>query len=229
MLARLILLFLVTAAVYTGSRSVSLGASLSRFLSRLGVGNSGGAHGRIGYVYDQLDRLAACSLHQRRTELVYARQGTPPLLTTEGLNTALVERFVLWQHRPPSGLPVPEEVRGRFSLPPAFFAQTVEAAVPVDVRMVQALRRHPLAFDVYAWATHTAYRLDRAGEPSVTIAWSQLHAQFGYPMGRAKAFAQAFLRALRLVKVAWPLLRYHTKQGRLVFETMRPHVGHRLD
>ncbi len=224
MLARLIVLFLVTHAVRRGEPIVPLGPSLASFLRDLAVSCTGGSNGRIKYLYDQLARLSSCTLSECWSQYERDPKGRTAQVDM-GTNGALVERFALWHrtegaaHQPPKGC---------FELSPHFFETTRQAAIPLDIRAVHALRRHPLAFDAYSWATYTAARLEREGRRLVVVGWSQLHDQFGRPNRRTKDFAQAFCRALRLVQLVWPSFHFHTLPGRLVITSARPHVPRTL-
>ena len=226
MLARLIVLFVATEAVRKGVRAVSLGPSLSSFLDALAIARSGGRHGRIRYVYDQIERLAALSLQQQQLAPRLLPGRAPAEKRFEPFSGTIGERFVHWRPgtrrglRPSGG----EPPGGTLVLAPAFCAGALASTIPLDRRVMCVLRGHPLAFDAYVWATHTAARMARDKSAQTVVAWTQLHAQFGYPTQRVKDFARAFLEALRLVRVAWPLLRYHTLPGRLLFETPYPHV-----
>ena len=67
-----------------------------------------------------------------------------------------------------------------------FFEQLVAAPVPLDLRAVRALKRSPLALDLYAWATRRVSYLTR---PTL-IPWESLRRSFGAgyadtPQGRS--------------------------------------------
>jgi hypothetical protein len=67
-----------------------------------------------------------------------------------------------------------------------FFEQLVAAPVPLDLRAVRALKRSPLALDLYAWATRRVSYLSR---PTL-IPWESLRRSFGAgyadtPQGRS--------------------------------------------
>ena len=45
-----------------------------------------------------------------------------------------------------------------------FYAAITAAPVPVDMRALRALKRSPLALDLYAWVVHTAFTASRKRE-----------------------------------------------------------------
>ena len=244
MLARLIALFLVTYAVQKKTPVVPLCTSISAFARALGIASNGGSNGRLRYLYDQLLRLGSCTLTTRwshQAPVAHAAasrsaKSTPsrPFRIDAGKNGALVEHFVLWCRgcMPTCTSAVPlrgtgEDGGGVFVLTPSFAAATQQASVPLDRRLIHALRPSPMAFDVYAWCSYTAARLQRKGHTQMVVAWSQLYKQFGCPTQRPQDFPQAFKRALERIRIAWPELSYQTPTGRLVFTTCRPHVPHK--
>ncbi len=52
------------------------------------------------------------------------------------------------------------------------------SSVPVDLRALRALKRSPLALDLYAWLTYTAFVATKARKPR-TVPREALHAQMG--------------------------------------------------
>ena len=46
-----------------------------------------------------------------------------------------------------------------------FYAAITSAPVPVDMRALKALKRSPLALDLYAWLTFQAFRAHQSDQP----------------------------------------------------------------
>lgn len=59
-----------------------------------------------------------------------------------------------------------------------FYEALTLSSVPVDLRALRALKRSPLAMDLYAWLTYTAFVATKARRPR-TVSWEALHAQMG--------------------------------------------------
>ena len=88
-----------------------------------------------------------------------------------------------------------------------FFNQITDRPVPIDLRAISALKKSPLALDLYAWAT---YRMSYLGHRT-EIPWELLQMQFGSdyadsPKGR-RNFKGKLLAALRKVTSVYPELR----------------------
>lgn len=78
---------------------------------------------------------------------------------------------------------------------------------PADPIIVQhkALKRSPLALDLYAWATYTAYLTQKKAQ-SRFVTWEQLHEQFGSDYADVKEFARKARLALRKILSVYPEL-----------------------
>jgi hypothetical protein len=70
-----------------------------------------------------------------------------------------------------------------------FFEAITTGPVPVDMRALRALRRSPLALDLYAWATYRVFQVNRKGSPTF-VSWSQLKIQMGTEYKSVDEFAR---------------------------------------
>ena len=101
---------------------------------------------------------------------------------------------------------MPEQLgvfQSRLRLSDAFYDEIIGHSVPVDMRVLQALRRSPLALDVYAWCAYRLYTLARSPRSTALVPWEALQRQFGAgyaetTRGRCD-FRRAFLRELTRV------------------------------
>lgn len=57
-----------------------------------------------------------------------------------------------------------------------FYAAITAAPAPVDMRDLRALKRSPLALNLYAWLVHTAFTASRKREARV-VPWEGFHGQ----------------------------------------------------
>ncbi|HEY4252260.1 MAG TPA: replication protein RepA [Roseomonas sp.] len=78
-----------------------------------------------------------------------------------------------------------------------FFASLTGHAVPLDRRIVEALRDAPLALDAYAWIRRVLQR--QVAGTTVTTSWDELLKRFGAASQDGGAFRPAFEAALRQV------------------------------
>ena len=79
-----------------------------------------------------------------------------------------------------------------------FFREVWASPVPLDTRVLRALKNSPMALDVYAWASYRVHTLNRAREASAVVPWEQLRLQFGAgysdDVQGLRNFRKAFLR-----------------------------------
>ncbi len=209
---RLVTGYLTTEAVRTKSRHIVLGSSLSRFMAELDLVPTGGRWGTIPRLRDQMTRLFACSI-----SCTYSSGSTFGL---ENVNIA--DKATLWwtPRQPDQGTLWESTV----VLSERFFSEITENPVPIDLRALRALKRSPMALDVYLWLT---YRMSYV-RARTAVPWGALQLQFGadYPtsdQGR-RDFKKAFLRALGKVAVVYPAARLDTTTDSLVLLPSRTHV-----
>lgn len=210
---RLILVWMTTEALRTGERKLELGRSLSSFMGQLGLQCSGGQWGTIPRFRGQMERLfgAAISTRWRRDQ-----EGQS---NTSGSNLLLADEFDLWWT--PQKLTQVPLGKSSVTLSQNFFEQLIEAPVPLDLRAIKALKRSPLALDLYAWATRRVSYLRRP----LRISWASFQLSFGAdyaetPQGRSRFRGKA-IEALRRVRVVYPELKIEIhRDGVLLFPSM---------
>ena len=109
------------------------------------------------------------------------------------------------------------------TLDPTFFHEVTTYPVPVDLRALKALRRSPLALDMYCWLT---YRLSYLKGHKV-IPWGALQVQFGsgYPQdGQGlRNFKKALLRELKKVKLVYQAAKVGSSDRGLELRPSRTH------
>ena len=113
--------------------------------------------------------------------------------------------------------------RSTVTLTEPFYREIIEHPVPVDMRAIYALKRSPMALDIYCWLT---YRASYAKKPS-TISWSGLAVQFGAEYARVRDFKAAFLAELRKVSTVYRGLKVEATDAGLLVKPSRPHIERR--
>jgi hypothetical protein len=228
-LARLLLCHVITEAKKRDTRTIDLGSTISAFCDRLDITPSGGAHGRLRYVVDQLQRLATCVVTFEWESLQPGRSDL------EGENLLVVDSYHFW-HR--DGSPTQEPASGgTITLGGRFWNEVVASCFPLDLRKAQFFRAHPTAYDLYLWLTYKLGAMERSHQAEVALNYDALHAQLGShyqtdadgaltPRGK-KDFGQAIRHALHTIRLAWPTLDVSTPRGRLVLRATGPDVAHR--
>ena len=207
---RLVLAWLTTEAVRTKSRRIVLGDSLSSFMRELGIVPTGGRWGTITRLRDQMHRLFSSRIGVQYGDAATGHGGRQMLVTDE--------YDLWWTPRDPDQAAVFESV---VVLSETFFKAVTERPVPVDMRVLRALKRSPLGLDLYTWLT---YRVSYARDP-FAVTWAGLHAQFGSDYADVKDFKRKVKRELGKIRLLWPELRFETPRGRLVVYPSPPHVA----
>ena len=184
---RLLIAWMTTEAVRTRERDLILGETLSDFMRQLGLVPTGGRWGSIGRLRKQTQRLFASTVSCISRE----EKGTAEM----GFRVA--DKHMLWWD-PKS----PNEAalwQSSVTLSQAFYDEVVNNPVPIDMRALRALKRSPLALDIYCWLTYRLSYLRHKTE----IPWGALAAQFGSDYKRTRAFKAAFLDELQAVKTVY--------------------------
>jgi len=202
--ARLILLYLQTEALRTGSREVELGRSLRDWLGRIGV-SVGGRTGTL--VKDQAERISRC-------RLTFHLQGGK----SAGLiNQSIVDRALFIEDE--------REGQGRLSLETAklsegFFEQLRRHPVPLEEAAIRALSNNPAALDTYLWL---AYRLHALPSPKL-IPWRALKGQFGGGYKELYHFKNKWTGALQMALAVYPAAKVDIVDDGVVLKPSRPPV-----
>jgi hypothetical protein len=100
-----------------------------------------------------------------------------------------------------------------------FFREATETPVPLDLRVLRALRS-PLEIDIYVWLTWRFFRLRRP----ITIPWTSLMLQFGCCYANPRHFKKRFLGYLRSVIDYYPEVRVGPGDRGLMLRPSPTHV-----
>jgi hypothetical protein len=206
---RLLLAWMTTEAVRTKSRELELGDSLSAFMRDLDMVPTGGRWGSITRLKDQTSRLFASTVSalyndaERQAEMGYR----------------LTDKSVLWWD-----VKTPEQIalwRSSVTLTEPFYREIVEHPIPVDMRAIKALKKSPMALDLYCWLT---YRASYVKKPSM-IPWVALAMQFGSDYGRLRDFRSAFLTELKKVSTVYRGAQFDTSEIGLTIKPSPTHIA----
>lgn len=215
---RLLLFWMTTEALRTGSRRLELGPSYGGFLKEIGLdpNTGGGKRGDAFRVRNQTRRLITARISFIQTEELAKMTGEARIHMNVASKTMLwwdpkrPDQMNLWD----SWLELGEE----------FYRAITAAPVPVDVRALRALKRSPLALDLYAWATHKSLSVARKGR-SQFVPWKSLAAQFGADYASHLEFKRKAKDAFRKILAVYPGLKLDDAPGGLiVLPTSRPAV-----
>lgn len=205
---RLLLAWISTEAVRTQSATLVLGDTLSEFMRQLDLIPTGGRWGTITRLREQAKRLFSCHI-----TLDYNEGGRDRIR-----NITIVADADLWWSTDPeqAGL-----WASTIELNEKFFRELLNSPVPIDMRALKALKKSPLALDVYMWLT---YRLSYL-KNSTVIPWPLLVAQFGADYARERDFRAGFADALQKVLTVYPEAQALPTPEGLQLRKSPPHIA----
>ena len=214
---RLLLAWLCTEVVRTGSRELVLGRSLSEFMRTLGIlsSDSGGATGVRTRLRNQMRRLFGCTV-----SMIYEDKHGEARVSS-----LVADRAAFWwNERKPDERVLWES---KIYLGEAFFHEIIRHPVPINMNTLTALKRCALGLDLYLWLTYRTFTL-RAPQ---RLTWRQVYRQFGpnpnnvITHNAIQNFRSRILRELKKIKLAWPGLNYATAKGVLILLPSTPAIA----
>jgi hypothetical protein len=204
-IARLILIYLQSEALRTGSRDIELGGSLRAFLGRLGITVGGKT---VALVREQAERISRC-----RLTFHGATRGFSVLVNQNIIDVAM---FVDAIGAEGQGTLIVETAR----LSESFFQQLRQHGVPLDESAIRAIHNSSMALDVYCWL---AYRLHALTAPKA-ITWAALAGQFGAGIKLRKHFKPAFTEGLGLAQAVYRDARIEVTETGVILKPSPPPV-----
>ncbi len=209
---RLMMAWMTTEAVRTKQRELVLGDSMTEFMSQLDMLPTGGRWGSITRLRDQSRRLFTTSVS----------------CFFEGENAAgesgfrIADRHLLWWD--PQSPNQKSLFNSTVMLSERFYEEVRTSPVPIDMRAMKALKKSPLALDIYFWLT---YRLSYLRQARV-IPWAALQMQFGASYQTegqgARDFKRAFIRELKKVVILYPKAKVSEDDNGLFLQPSATHI-----
>jgi hypothetical protein len=181
---RILLIHLMTQAVRSNSREVTLGRSARDAMERMGLAYGGESTKAIR---DQVARLSACSLRWS-----WERDGGD----TNHRGAIVTSSFTLHDEDDRQGNLFSDAV----VLDAEFFAALKAHPVPFAEEAIRRLSYSPMAMDVYAWLGYRLHSLERTTD----VSWPSLAAQFGTGYKAIRQFRADFLPSLSAACAAYP-------------------------
>jgi hypothetical protein len=179
-------------------------------MRELGQIPTGGRWGTITRLRDQARRLFSSTIR-----CSYTGPGR-----FEDTGFVIASRVSLWWN---PAVPEQPDLFGSFvELSPDFFQAILDRPIPVDLRVLRALRS-PLALDIYCWLTYRAAYLRRPTE----IPWSALALQFEASYADPRKFRYFFLQQAQSVIKLYPAARISEGARGLVVSPSLPHIPKR--
>lgn len=201
--ARLILLYLQSEALRTGSPEVELGKTMRGWLGRVGIPWGGKS---VAMVREQAERISRCRL------TFHVARGTKIGL----LNQNIVDEALFEEDETGRGMFAAKAV-----LSDGFFKQLKKHPVPLEEAAIRQLSNNSQGLDVYCWLAYRLHVLDRA----TPITWPALKAQFGLGVGRMVDFRIMFRDSLELALAVYPAAKVDQTDTGLTLHPSRPPVA----
>lgn len=208
---RLLLAWIATEAVKMKSSTLYFGDSLADFMQKLDLGRRGGVRGDITRLKEQMNRLFSSSV-----TCVYKDK-----TSFDSYGFHIVERSHMWWE------PKNFEQIGEDSfivLNKTFFDTLIGAPVPIDFRVLKAIKQSSLAIDIYCWLT---YRMSYLKKQTM-IPWETLQKQFGADYADdqhgKRNFKQAFIRELKKTQLMYSAVKVICELDYLVLEPSKTHI-----
>lgn len=210
---RLLLAWVTTEAVKTKGRELELGDSMAAFMGELGMSPTGGTKGDITRLKNQTRRLFASTVTASYEDASKVAD----------IGYRLADESVLWWDAKS-----PEQAglwHSSVTLSEKFFNEVVDRPVPIDMRAIKALKRSPMALDIYTWLTYRSSYLKR---PTV-IPWAALALQFGSNYAQVRQFKAAFLTELRKVVTVYGKVQVEATDNGLMVKPSLTHIPRRSE
>lgn len=204
-LPRLIMYWMTTEAVRTKNARLVLGDSLAAFMEELGLDSRSKG--------PRSDRVR---LEQQMRRLFAARISFEGTLQADGAGAEMVEYMPIarrtvfwWSQKDPAQKALWESY---VELDSEFFAAITANPVPVDLRALRALKRSPLALDLYSLLTYQAFRASKTGRP-VYMTWRQMQTALGTSYASHTDLKKSIKLALAKIGAVYPGLEIGDRDG----------------
>ena len=201
----MILLYLQTQAIRTGSREVALGRSMREWMERMGLAIGGETASALR---EQAARISACSL-----KFFWEDAGS------DGFERGAIVRSGLRFH-------AEDSTQGSLWEDRVVLDETFYAALGI----IPCLCSRPqsassgtasMSLDIYVWL---AWRCHQIGKPT-SISWPAIHAQFGAGYKAVRQFKPRFIEALEAALAAYPEARVDLGDKAITLHPARPPIA----
>jgi hypothetical protein len=202
---RLLMYWMTTEALRTKSPRLELGKHLAGFMDEIGLDPKGkGPRSDRVRLEEQMRRLFAARVS---FEGSFERDGAVADVTEY---MPIARRTVYWWNtKQPSQGTLWESY---IDLDKEFFEAITANPVPVDLRALRAIKRSPLALDLYSLLTYQAFRAVKAGKARF-MTWGQLQKALGTNYAETRDFRKAVNASLLKIQVVYPGLAIGEREG----------------
>lgn len=215
---RLLMYWMTTEAVRTKTPRLVLGDSLASFMEDLGLDSR-----RAG------PRSDRARLEQQMRRLFAARISFEGSIADGDMGADVTEYMPIarrtvfwWNQKDPDQRAFWESY---VELDQEFFEAITANPVPVDLRALRAIKRSPLALDLYSLLTYQAFRASKSGRAAF-MGWRQLQAALGTSYADHTDLRKAVKASLIKIQAVYPGLDIGHREGGLeVLPSSMPAIG----
>lgn len=204
---RLLMYWMTTEALRTKTPKLELGNSLASFMEELGLDHrSKGVRSDRVRLQSQMNRLFEARISfTTRTEVDgQVGEGRRRMQVAE-------DTEFWWDKKNPNQT----ALWGSYVvLHQKFFEAITANPVPVDLRALRAIKRSPLALDLYSLMTYQAFRAARSGRP-LFMTWRQMQSALGTSYADHADLRKAVRDAVRKIEAVYPGLALSNREGGL--------------
>lgn len=225
-LPRLLLFWLVTEIFQKKQRRIKLDASLAQFMRQVGLNpaTGGGKRGDAHRLMEQAPRLFRAIIS---FDVEYKQGDTRQGQAWLDMQVApLGETW--WSPKQPEH---PAMFESWIEVGEKFYEAVVGSNIPVRTAALKALKRSPLALDLYAWVAFKVWDANRKNS-GVFVDWEGLRRQLGcdYDPKRIDHFKDKVKTTMRKIQLVFPdlHLEYHT-EGFTVLPGTPPAIAPRYE
>jgi hypothetical protein len=211
--ARLILIYLQTQAILSGSREVSLGRSMREWMSRMGLSAGGETANALK---EQARRIAVCSMRFHWHVDNKRPNGGAVLMTNE----RIIKSGLFFQDPSTSSGRQESLFEDRVLLDNDFFEQMRQHPVPLLDAAIQQLKDSSVALDIYVWLAYRLHHLDKR----TPIGWRDLFEQFGGGYKLMRQWKPKFLQSLAEAVAAYPEAKVEVYDDHVLLHPSAPPI-----
>ena len=208
---RLLLMWIANEVRTKKNSVIALGDTLSPFMRQLDIVPTGGQWGTVTRLKDQMFRLFNADIRFR-----YEDSSDKDAENAKG-KLYSIEDYDLWWGRK-TDVTQSALWQSTIVLTGPLFRELLMHSVPIDMRVIKALRRSPMELDVYCWLTYRMLSLDY----SLFLSYSELAQQFGSSYSNEKHFR------VNINKALWAVMKQYTQVRVEIDATHRDESGWRL-
>jgi hypothetical protein len=208
---RLLLMWIANEVRTKKNSVIALGDTLSPFMRQLDIVPTGGQWGTVTRLKDQMLRLFNADIRFR-----YEDSSDKDAENARG-KLYSIEDYDLWWGRK-TDVTQSAFWQSTIVLTGPLFRELLMHSVPIDMRVIKALRRSPMELDVYCWLTYRMLSLDY----SLFLSYNELAQQFGSSYSNEKHFR------VNINKALWAVMKQYTQVRVEIDATHRDESGWRL-